>query len=56
MSGEELVAQRYERFRSLGTFDSLGAAEREEAVTVATGASKPRWARGTGDKDCSCVC
>lgn len=42
MSGEELVAQRYERFRSLGKFDCLAAEEREAAVSVAAGASKPR--------------
>ncbi|CAN0112539.1 unnamed protein product, partial [Ectocarpus fasciculatus] len=28
LSGEELVAQRYERFRALGSFDSLGPEER----------------------------
>lgn len=42
---EELVAQRYERFRGLGTFDSLSPEERESAVSAASAASKPRWER-----------
>lgn len=42
LSGEELVAQRYERFRALGSFDSLSSEERDAAVSVASGASKPR--------------
>ena len=36
------MAQRYERFRALGSFDSLGPEERDTAVNVASGASKPR--------------
>ncbi|CAM9750893.1 unnamed protein product [Pylaiella littoralis] len=42
LSGEELVAQRYERFRGLGSFDSLGPADRESTVAAASAASKPR--------------
>lgn len=42
LSGEELVAQRYERFRALGSFDLLSADDRDAAVKTATGASKPR--------------
>lgn len=42
LSGEELVAQRYERFRALGSFDSLSSEERDAAVAAASEASKPR--------------
>lgn len=42
LSGDELVAQRYERFRALGRFDLLEEEDRKEAVKVACGASKPR--------------
>ena len=42
LSPEELVAQRYERFRGLGSFDSLGPSERESVVSTASAASKPR--------------
>lgn len=42
LSGEELVAQRYERFRGLGSFDSLGPEQRDSAVSAASAASKPR--------------
>lgn len=44
LSGDELVAQRYERFRALGSFDSLSEEDRDSAVATASGASKPRWA------------
>eukprot|EP00903_Cladosiphon_okamuranus_P009747 g9267.t1 len=42
LSPEELVAQRYERFRGLGSFDSLGPEERKSVVSAASAASKPR--------------
>lgn len=37
------MAQRYERFRALGKFDTLAPAEVDSAVAAASAASKPRY-------------
>lgn len=42
LSPEELVAQRYERFRGLGSYDSFSPEERKSVVSAASAASKPR--------------